>query len=378
MLKLLFLLSAVSAAHAGIDAKLVGDWVATASGTGARIVLKIAADGRCSIGPDTGKCSSLLRLLVVQPTNSPALTYSYQVKNERLTVAGGGLAQALVFERSTGEPAPATTPEASAQSQPASSAGRYSHPYWGLSFAVPQAWKANEREGLLLLGSDTEAGLIVVRFERSVTKQTMLTEYAKGLSEEGVTLTPAAQAEDYSAAANRGVAGELAGMAANGSRLRARVIAVQSQFGDAAVFLGLTTQEKYAGVKARVEEVAASVLFTQPKIPPANQMVAGNYYYIYVSPSGGTYSREDKLMLCANGMFSRGGEMYGNFSVGSAATQSGYFGTWTADGDGLNGAIHLMYRNGKTESMRYQKSGPDIILNGKKYGRNGNGSCAGR
>ncbi len=382
MLKLLLLLSTLSAAYAGIDAKLVGEWAATAPGTGGRVVLKIAADGRCSVGADAGNCSSMLRLLVVQTANAPATTYTYQVKNDKLTVAGGGLSQALVFERTTGEPAvAAAAPEPAAPVPPppaGQSAGRYSHQYWGLSFAVPQAWKANERDGLVLLGSDTEAGLIVVRFERSINKQMMLAEYSKGMSEEGITLTPATRAEDYAAGPNRGVAGELAGMAGNGSQLRARVIGVQSQFGDAAIILGLTTQEKYAGLKPRVEEIAASLSFTQPKIPPANQMVAGNYYYIYVSSSGGTYSREDKLMLCANGMFSRGGEMYGSGSAGTASSQSGNAGSWTANGDGLNGTILLTYRNGKTETMRYQKSGLDIVLNGKKYGRNGNGNCGGR
>jgi hypothetical protein len=260
----------------------------------------------------------------------------------------------------------------------AGTAGRYTHPFWGLSFSVPGAWKANERDGLVLPGSDTEAGLILIRFVRSTNKQMMLMEYTKGVSEDGVTLTPATRAEDYSGGSNRGVAGELAGFGKDGSRLRARVIGVQSQFGDAAVLMGLTTQEKYEGVRARVEELAASMAFTAPKIPPANQMVAGNYYYIYVSNSGGHYQREDKLMLCLNGMFSRGGELYSSGSGGIATVDSSKSGSWTADGDGMAGTITLSYRNGKSESMRYQKSGQDIVLNGKKYGWNGPGSCGGR
>ena len=156
------------------------------------------------------------------------------------------------------------------------------------------------------------------------------------------------------------------------------MIALPSPFGDAAVVMGLTTEEKYPQLKARTEDAAATIAFTQPKLPPVNQMIAGNYYYIYVSKSGGTYSREDKLMLCANGMFSRGGEMYGNFNTGSAASQSANSGTWRADGNGQTGSITLMYRNGKSETMRYQKSGQDIVLNGKKYGANGNGACGSR
>jgi hypothetical protein len=58
------------------------------------------------------------------------------------------------------------------------------------------------------------------------------------------------------------------------------------------------------------------------------------------------------------------------------AGQSGYAGSWTADGDGRAGTIVLTYRNGRMERLRYQKSGPDIVLDGKKYGRFGDGSCS--
>jgi len=333
VLKLLFLLSSISAVYAGIDPKLVGEWVTTAPGTGNRVVLKSPRTAAAAWVRILGSASRCLRLLVVATASGPATTYSYQIQNEKLTVAGGGLAQALVFEKSAGElapTAPAVVPVPDRQAAPAQavrSAGRYAHPYWGLSFAVPGAWKANEREGLLLLGSDTEAGLIIVRFVRSTNRQTMLAEYSKGLAEDGITLIPATRAEDYAAGSNRGLGGELSGAGKDGSRIRARVIGIQSQFGDAAVLLGLTTDDKYPGVKARVEEIAASIEFSAPKIPPANQIVAGNYVYFYIS-SNGSYSREDKLLLCANGVFSRGGEMYGTGSAGSAAVQNANSGSW--------------------------------------------------
>ena len=59
----------------------------------------------------------------------------------------------------------------------------------------------------------------------------------------------------------------------------------------------------------------------------------------------------------------------------AARSRSGYAGKWTADGDGQNGTVTLRYRNGQAERLRYQKSGPDIVLNGKKYGRLGDGNC---
>jgi len=90
-------------------------------------------------------------------------------------------------------------------------------------------------------------------------------------------------------------------------------------------------------------------------------MVAGRYYYVFVSNSGGTYSREDSLTLCPNGLFLHGCEMYGSGSSGTAYTNRGNAGSFMADGDRMNGTLRLMYRDGKSETLRYQKSGPTLF-----------------
>src|SRR5512140_2813713 len=93
----------------------------------------------------------------------------------------------------------------------AATTGRYTNALWGVDFLIPAAWKAVERDGVVLLVSDTEAGLVLVRFGRSVTRQSMLTDYSAGLKEDGVALMPAVRAEDFAAGAYKGLAGELAG-----------------------------------------------------------------------------------------------------------------------------------------------------------------------
>ena len=35
---------------------------------------------------------------------------------------------------------------------------------WGVRLTVPGGWRAGENDGLLLIGGESEAGLIVVRF----------------------------------------------------------------------------------------------------------------------------------------------------------------------------------------------------------------------
>jgi hypothetical protein len=368
------MLLAATAALAGVDSKLVGVWTAGAT------VIKIESNGRCSVDQEVGRCQTLLKALFYQQPNGQVVTFGWSVKGDELTISSNGSNQ--VFKRGTEAPAAPASPTAAVAPSaatpappPGATAGRWAHPYWGLDFGIPAGWKAAERDGLVLLGSDTEAGVIVVRFMPKTDRQMLTAGYREGIQESGVNLMPTKPIEEFAGASNRGLAGELGGMAQDGSKLTARVVAVQTPFGDAAVFLGLTTAEKYAGLKPRVEELAASASFTQPKMPPANVAIAARYMYIYVSSSGGSYSREDKLSLCANGSFFRGGEMSGSGSAGSAVTSRQNGGTWTADGDGQNGTVYLRYGNGSVEQLRYQKSGLDIVLNGKKYGRLGDGSC---
>lgn len=357
-----------TAAFAGVDAKLVGVWTSGAA------TIRIEANGRCSVDQEAGKCQTLMGALFYQQPNGQVLTYGWKVKGDELTITGNGVNQ--VFQRATGAPTPAAAAPAAAAPSPApagASAGRWAHPYWGVDFALPPGWKAAERNGVVLLGSDTEAGLMIVRFMPSTDRQMLTTGYAQGLQEDGVNLMPVSPIEEF--AGGRGLAGELGGMAQNGSRLSARVVGIPTPFGDSAVFLGVTAPDRYAQLKTRVDALAASAAFNKPKLPPANVAVAGRYSYIFVSNSGGSYSRQDNLSLCADGTFFRGGEMSGSGYAGSATTMRQNGGRWTADGDGQNGTILLRYGNGSAEQLRYQKSGPDIVLNGKKYGSFGDGSC---
>jgi hypothetical protein len=367
-------------APAGVKANLVGDWASANKTT-----LKVEANGHCALDQQAGTCSTVLGALFFQRTGGVVVTYGWKVKGNELTVSGGDLPQPMVFQRVepgqaaasvSAAAAPAPVAAAPAASTTGPSAGRFSHPYWGVDFAIPPAWKAAEREGLVLLGSDTEAGLMIVRFVQSTNRQTLLQEYSQGFQEEGVKLTPSTRAEDFAAGSSPGVAGEMAGLATNGSRLQARVIGVLSPFGDAAIIMGLTTADKYAQLKPRVDALAASVAFSQPKIPPANIAIAGQYYYYFSSNSGSLYTRDDSLSICSNGKFFRKGEMYGSKTGQySAVIDNNYLGSWAADGDGQTGTITLSYRDGRSERLRYKKSGLDIILNGQKYGRFGDGSC---
>jgi hypothetical protein len=321
-------------------------------------------------GVDNSRLLDLVAERGVAFTLTPALTSKLRAQGATQELI------AAVREAGASGKSPAASPSRRA---PAVAGGpRYTHDRWGLSFAIPPTWKVGERAGNLVLGSDTEAGLMVIRFVRKTSLESLSEDYQEGLQEEGLQLMPASQLENFPAGAARGLAGEMAGSANDGSRLRARVIAVLSPYGDAPVVFGLTTEEKYPQLKPRVEALARSMTFTKPQTPPINAAVAGQYIYFYSSSVGGSYSRQELLNLCSNGAFNRGGEIYSSGSAGTAAGQSGSGGQWSAEGDNFRGTLILTFNNGNTARVAYQKAGGDIVLDGKKYARYGDGSCTQR
>jgi len=269
-----------------------------------------------------------------------------------------------------GAPAAKTPPVAA----PTRSTGgsRYNHQPWGVSFVVPEAWKVADRKQALLLASDTEAGLMLVRFMRRTNLQSLAEGYQEGLQEEGLQLMPTVQLQEFSAGDARGLAGELAGVAQDGARIRARVIAIPTPFGDAALALGLTTEEKYAGLKPRLDSLAASLTFTPPQAPPVLEFLAGQYFYISSSSFG---SSERYLNLCSDGRYSERQYIYSTGNAGTAYGEAGGSAQWTAEGDESQGTVSVTYPNGETTQFGYSRSGGDLIVGGRKYGRYGDGSC---
>jgi hypothetical protein len=249
---------------------------------------------------------------------------------------------------------------------------RFNYEKWGLRFLIPGDWKVGERGGALLLGSDTEAGLMIIRFLRRTNLQTLAEGYQEGMQEEGLQLTPTTQLENFPAGGNRGLAGEMAGMAQDGARIRARAVGVASPFGDAAVIFGLTTEEKYAGLKPRVDALASTFSFAEPPAGAGPEFLAGQYYYISTSSYGST---ERYIDMCSDGRFS---SRTGTYSTGGAGTgygEGGQSAQWTAEGDENQGVIVVTNPNGETERYGYRRSGSDLIVNNRTFARYGDGSC---
>ena len=360
-------------AQVQMDANLVGQWEAQIAGSPLKMVLRIEASGRCSLDDESGTCQARGGILNYRSPDGEQSRYSYRLQQGQLILSGGDLVEALVFRR-VGSPASAAP---AAPTAPAAPAG-FTHDGWGIALDLPPSWKAAEREGAIIMGSTTEAGVILIRLARGATEAGLLEDYSQGLTEESLRLSPVSRAQPFTAGQHRALSGELAGVTSQNSQVRARVVAVIGPFGDAVVFLGIATTEKYEQLKPRVDAVAASVRFSKPRAPAVNTSVAGQYYYFYSSSVGG-YSREETLNLCSNGMFNRGGEMSASRPGDwGAASQGGSAGRWSATGNDAQGVITLNFSNGRVSQIRYQRSGGDMVFDGNKYARFGDGSCSRR
>jgi hypothetical protein len=196
----------------------------------------------------------------------------------------------------------------------------------------------------------------------------------------------------------RALVTELLGTAPDGTKVRGRAIGVAGASGVVAV-VGLTTPEKFATLRDRVDSLARSVSFFKPKRSPAMNILVGAWWHYHGtdSSSGGHYSGssyERTIVLCTDGSFhdsdasdisinteskvasgSTDGwgnqieSIYGSANSNRAGSGAG---RWIAVGDDMNGSLELQFASGNVERHNYvfqKRGGGDIELDGRWYGR---------
>lgn len=387
------LLAAVLAA--AVDPAIRGAWEGDVAGVPFSLVV---GDGSCTFMDERVRCSAKAGRLVFHDDEEGDAAYAYRLEGGALVLSGDDLPAPLVLRKRGGaaspppsSPAPSSSPPAAAP-RAAAPAGRaappqgpsstYAKEAWGAKIAVPGGWRAGEKDGMVLLGSDVDAGLIVVRFFPTATRAQMIETYQQGLHENGVNADPTSPPVPFDAKGGQALAGELSGTAGDGTPLRIRTVGVLTPHGGALSVVGLTTPDQYATLAARVDAVARGTTFTKPPKPKAGAL-AGDYQFIHVSKSG-IYSREASLRLCRSGRFQKRGEMAGAGGAGSAVTWHGDAGTWTATGDASAGTLTLTFDGGGSVDIPYQTStntsdrsayGAGVRFGSDLYQKTGAGDC---
>lgn len=272
--------------------------------------------------------------------------------------------RAAAAKPSPSPPPPPAPPSGSGSAKLA--ATEIGDPYWGVTFQAPEGWVHRQTDEGVLMGSNTEKGVILVFPHSYNSLDELRAEAAKGIAEEGAQLVLAGGVEAFG---SNGLAAEYQGIA-DGQQARAYAVGLISPHGGGATILTAVESGAYSAAYAeRVRAIARSVRFSPPKTSPAaggwKEKLAGHcvaYLSSYSSsgPSydgystGGYSSTKSRFYLYPDGTFEGGsstsisvdtGGAFGN-SASDSGNQAGRWQIVGARGGGA--ALSLRYPDGST------------------------------
>jgi hypothetical protein len=229
----------------------------------------------------------------------------------------------------------------------------------GWSVRTPEAWKFTAKGMTLTFASNSEAGTIFVKYSRGWSLAQMEQGATKYMQQLGAKQL--GQTSSFKAKAGKAIVLELAGSTAQGA-LHGRAIGIVGTRG-ALTIVGLTTPERIETLRQRVDQIALSAKFPEPKPPP--EFLVGPWWR-YAKGS------ERTLELCADGSFLDNTATEANAATGAQFGQGSGAGRWTAQGDNLQGRLRLVFNSGTVEEhdYKFKTAGGDIKFDGKVYGRN--------
>ncbi|MEW6775915.1 MAG: hypothetical protein AB1405_06460, partial [Bdellovibrionota bacterium] len=258
-------------------------------------------------------------------------------------------------------------------SGPAASGAPYKAEMEGVELRMPQGWSYREEEDSLVLGSNTEAGLIVLWTSQVKAAGEIKGEFTQALANTGASFNACEGFASVALKSGQASFCEAAGVDQEGTALRARLVAVVGKSKTVLVG-GLTTNEpaKFSVIQKRVDEIARSVKFLVQDPSKGPSVVVGQWWsYSGVSGvTGGGGGSERTMAFCPGGVFVEKSES-GYYGPGwGTAGQGGGGGKWTAKGTNAAGIVTVTYGDGSTAEFEYAAKTPnDLSFNRRAYGR---------
>jgi len=321
------------------------------------------------------------------PNGTASFTMSLAGQALKFQMTGpDGKAVKFFLKRSKGAPPPAPAPapapgpapmqgmapgQAPAGTAPSgAAAGRWWNDDEGWSLHAPPGWKGGiQKDGSVMLGNDTEWGLLRVNHELGAKLEEVRARGEGGFALEGVQFTLTSAISPLKVKAGPAIEADYQGQSAQGP-MRVHTVALQAPAGVLFV-TGMAPGGNFGKLAQHTQAMAASVSFSKPRIGNAMRVVAGRWWHWHGSSSVGygpnsnsSYlSSEKKLWLCADGRFSRQGEFsvdstvkseaFGN-SYANANSNSNADGRWTAVGTPQAGKIIVTFQDGSRQELPYQ------------------------
>ncbi|MFP2996228.1 hypothetical protein ABN763_09955 [Spongiivirga sp. MCCC 1A20706] len=265
--------------------------------------------------------------------------------------------------------------------------GIVSYPEYGLQFSIPENWMGKEADDMYIMGSNIEAGRMVLFFSEAESQNQLIQQLKGGFHDQAVQL-------NLKGALNVGteqITGMYEGLV-SGQSIKAFLISKRSKEGKGLIIVSLIERALYGQKTIQLaKKVANSVQFFHP-IQPADphktstaqciERVNGNKlvwvdYYNSPDRSGngsglsGGYDLKKEINLCASSVFTYFGSSFVNVGSENASVfqdhQAKGHGNWKIVEGEKYPLLILTYHDGNVQQMAITMKDGKTFLDGERY-----------
>lgn len=248
---------------------------------------------------------------------------------------------------------------------------------WNISYKVPPQWQVAQRLGRLeMLTSNTAAGAIFVAPGLYRSFDEALADLSAFYQSMNLQAYPVEQPTQSTIAGMQAMTATYASQDQSGHTVQGRLIALLTPHGTGFNMLAMTTPEQMSGLRAVLEQVAASVKAGPPDVnQQAMAALAGTWILYAGNYEGGTkvggttsHSHEETVVFDGRGSFqyqSTSTVMVvtpGYTGGGDGASQTSDAGSYTIIGN------TLVFKSSKGQiAVDFQLQGGQLVAGGKTY-----------
>lgn len=248
---------------------------------------------------------------------------------------------------------------------------------WNISYKVPPQWQVAQRLGRLeMLTSNTAAGAIFVAPGLYRSFDEALADLSAFYQSMNLQAYPVEQPTQSTIAGMQAMTATYASQDQSGHTVQGRFIALLTPHGTGVNMLAMTTPEQMSGLRAVLEQVAASVKASPPDVnQQAMAALAGTWILYAGNYEGGTkvggttsHSHEETVVFDGRGSFqyqSTSTVMVvtpGYTGGGDGASQTSDAGSYTIIGN------TLVFKSSKGQiAVDFQLQGGQLVAGGKTY-----------
>lgn len=270
--------------------------------------------------------------------------------------------------------------------------GHINYEELGFSFEIPPGWLGQESEDMVILGSNTIAGLVILATHTS-TKDELIQEARAGIVDQnGTNMQLSSELKMLGSMAVGGMfTGTMEYQSAKGYIIG---MANPQEGGYGVTIISASTQEAFSEANIEVADKLYNS-FKFKKIDKSKEIkewtqwlsnVRLTYMDSYYSPSttdggiSGGYSSEERFDLCQAGYFKQSGSsnmtITGDGVSGYNSGNNNGQGSWKIMARGNQLLLVLKYHNGKEASYNLEYKEDKLYLDGYRYFRTMEGNYA--